>query len=160
MVSQNHGILVNTNRHTCYFPDFCLFAPPEANTTIGDSEGVEVAWCTKKGHGARLIPEGTLQGVQLVQSPGYVQIVGFIDQTKLNIATGDYGGELDSGGQDGVSVNDLISVIVFLTSISVVTLLAVCCTQTLSLPTTVTTPLTSRASTGPSSFFLFAVLIS
>lgn len=107
-VSQNHGIFVHTNRHTCYFSDFCLFAPPEANTTIGDSEGVEVAWCTKKGHGARLIPEGTLQGVQLVQSPGYVQIVGFIDQTKLNIATGDYGGELDSGGQDGVSVIILI----------------------------------------------------
>ncbi|KAJ3758749.1 hypothetical protein EV360DRAFT_43257 [Lentinula raphanica] len=84
-----------------HLDDFCLFAPPEANSTIGDTEGIEVAWCTKKGHGARLIPEGTLQGVQLVQSPGYIQIVGYIDQTKLNIANGDYGGELDSGGQDG-----------------------------------------------------------
>jgi hypothetical protein len=84
-----------------HIDDFCLFAPPKPNTTIGDSEGIEVAWCTKKGHGARLIPEGALQGVQLVQSPGYIQLVGFIDQEKLNMATGDYGGELDSGGQDG-----------------------------------------------------------
>jgi len=84
-----------------HIDDFCLYAPPEKNTTIGDSEGVEVAWCTKKGHGTRLIPEGALQGVQVVQSPGYIQIVGFIDQTKFNIADGDYGGELDSGGQDG-----------------------------------------------------------
>ncbi|KIK54481.1 hypothetical protein GYMLUDRAFT_900013 [Collybiopsis luxurians FD-317 M1] len=84
-----------------HIDDFCLFAPPKPNTTIGDSEGEEVAWCTKKGHGSRLIPEGALYGVQVVQSPGYIQIVGFIDQTKLNIADGDYGGELDSGGQDG-----------------------------------------------------------
>ena len=42
------------------FPDFCLFAPPKPNTTIGDSEGEEVAWCTKKGLGSRLIPEGAL----------------------------------------------------------------------------------------------------
>ena len=85
--------------------DFCLFAPPTPDSTIGDTEGVEVAWCTKKGHGTRLIPEGTLKGVQLIQSPGYIEIVGFIDQTKLNLQDGDYGGELDSGGQDGVSIS-------------------------------------------------------
>jgi len=84
-----------------HIDDFCIFAPPNPNTTIGDSEGEEVAWCTKKGHGSRLIPEGALQGIQVVQSPGYIQIVGFIDQTKLNVADGDFGGELDSGGQDG-----------------------------------------------------------
>ncbi|KAF9068330.1 hypothetical protein BDP27DRAFT_1163691, partial [Rhodocollybia butyracea] len=84
-----------------HLDDFCLFAPPTPNTTIGDSEGVEVAWCTKKGHGSRLIPDGALQGVQVVQSPGYIQIVGFINQDMLNIADGDFGGELDSGGQDG-----------------------------------------------------------
>ncbi|KIK54534.1 hypothetical protein GYMLUDRAFT_249466 [Collybiopsis luxurians FD-317 M1] len=84
-----------------HIDDFCLFAPPEPDSTIGDTEGIEVAWCTKKGHGTRLIPEGALQGIQVVQSPGYIQVVGFIDQTKLNIVAGDYGGELDSGGQDG-----------------------------------------------------------
>lgn len=90
--------------HSFYYLDFCLFAPPAPNSTIGDTEGIEVAWCTKKGHGTRLIPEGTLKGVQLIQSPGYIEIVGFIDQTKLNMQDGDYGGELDSGGQDGVSI--------------------------------------------------------
>jgi hypothetical protein len=84
-----------------HIDDFCLFAPPTPNSTIGDTEGIEVAWCTKKGHGTRLIPEGTLQGVQLVQSPGYIEVVGFIDQTKLDMQASDGGGELDSGGQDG-----------------------------------------------------------
>ncbi|KAK7462456.1 hypothetical protein VKT23_008055 [Stygiomarasmius scandens] len=83
-----------------HLDDFCLFAPPELST-IGDTEGIEVAWCTKPGRGTRLIPEGTFKGVQLVKSPGYIQIAGFIDQTKINIQQGDFGGELDSGGQDG-----------------------------------------------------------
>jgi len=82
--------------------DFCLFAPPEPNTAIGAAEGFAVSYCTQPGRGTRLIPEGTLKGIQLVQSPGYVQIAGIIDQTRLNIASGDFGGELDSGGQDGV----------------------------------------------------------
>ncbi|THU80015.1 hypothetical protein K435DRAFT_874825 [Dendrothele bispora CBS 962.96] len=84
-----------------HLDDFCLFAPPEPNTAIGAAEGIAVSFCTKPGRGTRLIPEGTLKGVQLVQSPGYVQIAGIIDQTRLNIASGDFGGELNSGGQDG-----------------------------------------------------------
>ncbi|KAF5374199.1 hypothetical protein D9758_004620 [Tetrapyrgos nigripes] len=84
-----------------HLDDFCLFAPPEPNTVVGSAEGIAVAWCTKPGRGTRLIPEGTLKGIQLVQSPGYVQVAGLIDQTKINIQAGDFGGELDSGGQDG-----------------------------------------------------------
>lgn len=84
-----------------HLDDFCLFAPSEPNQTIGDTEGEEVAWCTKPGRGTRLIPDGALKGIQLVQSPGYIQIAGVIDQTKLNIQQADFGGELDSGGQDG-----------------------------------------------------------
>ncbi|KAK7445171.1 hypothetical protein VKT23_009602 [Stygiomarasmius scandens] len=84
-----------------HLDDFCLFAPPEPNTAIGAAEGFAVSYCTQPGRGTRLIPEGTLKGIQLVQSPGYVQIAGIIDQTRLNIASGDFGGELDSGGQDG-----------------------------------------------------------
>ncbi|KAF5337666.1 hypothetical protein D9758_013021 [Tetrapyrgos nigripes] len=84
-----------------HLDDFCLFAPSKPDSTIGDTEGEEVAWCTKPGRGTRLIPEGALKGVQLVQSPGYIQIAGVIDQTKVNIQEGDFGGELDSGGQDG-----------------------------------------------------------
>ena len=33
--------------------DFCLWAPPQPNSTIANTEAEEVAWCTKKGHGTR-----------------------------------------------------------------------------------------------------------
>jgi hypothetical protein len=83
--------------------DFCLWAPPNPNSTIGDTEGQEVAWCTKPGHGTRLIPAGALQGVQVIKTPNYIQFAGFIDQTQINLAAGDYGGELDPHGADLVS---------------------------------------------------------
>ncbi|KAG2356892.1 hypothetical protein BDR07DRAFT_1339438 [Suillus spraguei] len=83
-----------------HIDDFCLWAPPQPNSTIGDTEGQEVAWCTKPGHGTRLIPAGALQGVQLIKTPNYIQIAGFIDQTQVNIAASDYGGELDPHGAD------------------------------------------------------------
>lgn len=70
--------------------------------SIADSEGEEVAWCTKKGYGTRLIPDGAITGIQFVKTPSYLQIAAFVDQTMLNIPADDYGGELDSGGQDGV----------------------------------------------------------
>ena len=59
-----------------------------------------VAWCSKSGHGTRLIPAGAITGVQFLKTPDYIQIVGFIDQTKVNIAVGDYGGEMDPHGAD------------------------------------------------------------
>jgi len=80
--------------------DFCLWAPPTGPTTIGETEQLEVAWCTKSGHGARLIPAGSLQGVQFMRTPDYVQVVGFIDQTGINLAADDFGGELDPHGAD------------------------------------------------------------
>ncbi|KAI0260466.1 hypothetical protein BC834DRAFT_831816 [Gloeopeniophorella convolvens] len=83
-----------------HIDDFCLWGPPTPNQTIGDSEAIEVVWCTKKGHGTRLIPSGTLTGVQFLLTTEYIQVVGFLDQTKINIQYGDPGGELDSGGQD------------------------------------------------------------
>ncbi|KAG1841166.1 hypothetical protein C8R48DRAFT_751227 [Suillus tomentosus] len=70
------------------------------NSTIGDTKGQEVAWCTKPGHGTRLVPAGALQGVQLIKTPNYIQFAGFIDQTQVNIAVNDYGGELDPHGAD------------------------------------------------------------
>jgi hypothetical protein len=81
--------------------DFCLWAPPKPSSLIADTEGEEVAWCTKKGYGTRLMLDGTLKGAQLLKSKNYLMITGKIDQTKLNIQDGDYGGELDSGSQDG-----------------------------------------------------------
>lgn len=80
--------------------DFCLWAPPAVDT-IGNTERIEVAWCTKSGRGTRLIPDGTLQGVHFVKTPEYVQITGVGDFTKINIPQGDEGGELDPHGADG-----------------------------------------------------------
>ncbi|EJD45984.1 hypothetical protein AURDEDRAFT_113884 [Auricularia subglabra TFB-10046 SS5] len=81
--------------------DFCLWGPPKPNVAIGDSESFEVAWCTKPTHGARLIPAGALTGVQFIKTPSYVQITGHINQALVNLPADDFGGELDSGGQDG-----------------------------------------------------------
>lgn len=79
--------------------DFCLWGPPERGT-VGDTEDHVVAWCTKPTHGARLIPPGTLTGVQYIRTPSYIEFTGFIKQENLNIPANDDGGELDSGGQD------------------------------------------------------------
>ncbi|KAK7042930.1 hypothetical protein VNI00_008666 [Paramarasmius palmivorus] len=80
--------------------DFCLWAPSKPNSLIADTEGEEVAWCTKPGRGTRLIPAGALKGVQFMKTPDYVQVVGFIDQAQINIQTDDSGGELDPHGAD------------------------------------------------------------
>jgi hypothetical protein len=85
-----------------------LWAPPSPNSTIGDTEQEEVAWCTKPGHGTRLIPNGALQGVQYLVTSEYIQIAGFIDQTQVNMNVDDYGGELDPHGAD------LVSLLIFL----------------------------------------------
>ncbi|GJJ15048.1 hypothetical protein Clacol_009323 [Clathrus columnatus] len=77
------------------------FAPPNPKGDIGDTERIEVAYCTKSGRGTRLIPDGTLKGVHFVKTPDYVQITGVGDLTKLNIIDGDAGGELDPHGADG-----------------------------------------------------------
>ncbi|KAH7100790.1 hypothetical protein BKA62DRAFT_771271 [Auriculariales sp. MPI-PUGE-AT-0066] len=81
--------------------DFCFYAPNKPNA-IGSAEHDVVAWCTKPTHGARLIPEGTLTGIQFLRAPSYVAITGFFtgNYENINIVKGDAGGELDSGGQD------------------------------------------------------------
>lgn len=53
--------------HIKSLQDFCLFAPP-SKQTVGDSEQIEVAWCTAKGHGSRLIPKHALTGVSFIQT--------------------------------------------------------------------------------------------
>ncbi|KAJ3511014.1 hypothetical protein NLJ89_g4345 [Agrocybe chaxingu] len=80
--------------------DFCLWAPAESGHTVGEIEGEMIAWCTKPGHGTRVIPDGTILGVQFTKSPDYVQVVGFMDQTKINMIAGDAGGEMDPHGAD------------------------------------------------------------
>jgi len=80
--------------------DFCLWAPPQPNSTVADLEGEMVAWCTKPGRGTRLIPANALQGVQFMRTPDYVQVVGFIDQAQINMQPDDFGGEMDPHGAD------------------------------------------------------------
>lgn len=83
-----------------HIDDFCLWAPPKPDSLIADTEGEEVAWCTKPGRGTRLIPQGALKGVQYIRTTDYISIVGFINQPLINIKAGDYGGELDPHGAD------------------------------------------------------------
>lgn len=69
---------------------------------IGDTERIEVAYCTKSGRGTRTFPDNTLTGVHFVTTPEYVQVTGVGNFTKINIPKGDSGGELDNRGADGM----------------------------------------------------------
>ena len=51
-----------------------------------------IAWCTKKGHGTRIMPEGTIKGMSWVKTSNYIQITGQMDQIRINMAAGDGGG--------------------------------------------------------------------
>lgn len=83
--------------------DFCVYAPPEPGpaSAIGNTERIEVSWCIKPGYGTRLAPDGTFTGAHFVMTPDYVQVTGVGDLTKINIPSGDSGGELDPHGADG-----------------------------------------------------------
>ncbi|KDQ09656.1 hypothetical protein BOTBODRAFT_36889 [Botryobasidium botryosum FD-172 SS1] len=82
--------------------DFCVWAPPAGgNSTIANTEEIEVSWCTNTGYGTRLIPDGTITGAHFVQTPDYVQVTGVGNFTFMNIPVGDEGGELDPHGATG-----------------------------------------------------------
>lgn len=72
-----------------------------------------IAWCSKPGHGTRLIPAGALTGVQFLKTPDYIQIVGFINQTQIDMADGDYGGEMDPHGADFVCLVLLAPMVIY-----------------------------------------------
>ncbi|KNZ56452.1 uncharacterized protein VP01_2400g7 [Puccinia sorghi] len=71
-----------------------------ATTQNQDSMCEMVAYCTTKKFGTRLIPAGAITGIQVTRTPGYIQAVGFIDQTALNLQANDTGGEEDPHGAD------------------------------------------------------------
>lgn len=48
-----------------YQDDFCLWGGPQPGSLIGNVEAAVVAFCSKPGHGARLMTFGTLSGVQV-----------------------------------------------------------------------------------------------
>lgn len=80
--------------------DFCMWSSSQTQDTIGEGEAREVSWCTSPGHGSRVIPPGAITGVQWLYAKNYVQVVGFIDQTKIGLTSDDAGGELDPHGAD------------------------------------------------------------
>ena len=81
--------------------DFCLWGSPTSDGEIGDVEAAVVAYCGESNaHGARTFPAGTITGVQWIRTSAYVQITGFLDQTKVGLKSGDSGGELDPHGAD------------------------------------------------------------
>ncbi|CDS01656.1 uncharacterized protein SPSC_06558 [Sporisorium scitamineum] len=81
--------------------DFCLWGPINPNSQIGASEESVVSYCLKSGYGTRLIPNGSIQGVQFLKTPDFLQVTGVGDFTRMNIQKGDAGGELDPHGADG-----------------------------------------------------------
>lgn len=101
--------------------------------TVGEIEGEMIAWCTQPGHGTRIFPDGTITGVQFTKSPDYVQVVGFMKQTDMNMIAGDSGGEMDPHGADLVSLScALHSLLADGGSCREGILLEVFCSQTLS----------------------------
>jgi len=82
--------------------DFGVWGSPTPNETVGDTEAIEVVYSTSKQWGTRLIPNGAITGVQMLTTPNYRQWIVFIDQTQIGLQASDFGGELDSGAQDGL----------------------------------------------------------
>jgi hypothetical protein len=80
--------------------DFCLWGSPTANGVIGNVEAAVVAYCTKPGHGTRVMPAGTLKGVQFMRTSGYIQVTGQFNQAGIGLDPTDGGGELDPHGAD------------------------------------------------------------
>jgi len=74
--------------------NFWLWAPTRPGKAEGQIESQMVAWCSTGGHSIRVMPEGTLTGVQLTKTPDFIQIVGFIDQTKINMVHGGIGAKM------------------------------------------------------------------
>ncbi|KAG8994252.1 hypothetical protein FRB95_011077 [Tulasnella sp. JGI-2019a] len=81
--------------------DFCLWGPDQPNGVVGDIEASSVAYCTDGTHGTRVMPAGTITGLQFLRAPAYVQVTGTIVQSNINEAADDGGGELDPHGADG-----------------------------------------------------------
>ena len=69
---------------------------------VGDEEGDVVAYCMKLAHGTRIMPERAITGMQLLFDGEAYMMTSLVDLTMINIQAGDYGGELNSGGQDGM----------------------------------------------------------
>ncbi|KIJ94512.1 hypothetical protein K443DRAFT_683675 [Laccaria amethystina LaAM-08-1] len=80
--------------------DFCLWGSPDPSGLIGNVEAKVVAYCTKPYHGTRVIPPGSITGLQWTKTSAYIQVVGFISNAGIGLDPTDQGGELDPHGAD------------------------------------------------------------
>lgn len=92
--SECQTLIVNT------LADFCIWGSPVSNGLIGNIEAAVVAYCTKPGHGTRVMPPYTITGAQFMKTSAYIQITGRLNQTGIGLAPNDTGGELDPHGAD------------------------------------------------------------
>jgi hypothetical protein len=67
---------------------------------MGDIEAAVVSYCTRSGHGGRILPAGTITAVQFMRTSQYIQVTGLFNQAGINLAADDAGGELDPVGAD------------------------------------------------------------
>lgn len=80
--------------------DWCTFGPRALHNTktLGEIEQTTVAYCTQPRNNARVIPDGTITRASFTRTPLYVQVYAQGDFTKIHMAPGDEGGELDPHG--------------------------------------------------------------
>ncbi|OCF61142.1 hypothetical protein L486_00786 [Kwoniella mangroviensis CBS 10435] len=82
--------------------DFCVYGLSEENKGKMLSESVDnvISYCSKSGHGTRLIPDGTLKGVTYVRTPSWVQVSGSGDFSQIGISSDDSGAQFDSSSHN------------------------------------------------------------
>jgi hypothetical protein len=80
-----------------FFSEYVPWALRCGSAARAGTEGEEITWCTKKGHGECGIAPNTILGIQVLRNPNYVQFVAFIKQENIQTCVG---GELDRWGQD------------------------------------------------------------
>ncbi|WWC94730.1 hypothetical protein V866_001578 [Kwoniella sp. B9012] len=82
--------------------DFCVYGLSEENKGKMLSESVDnvISYCSKSGHGTRLIPDGTLKGVTYVRTPSWVQVSGSGDFSQIGISPDDSGAQFDSSSHN------------------------------------------------------------
>ncbi|KAI9355458.1 hypothetical protein BD770DRAFT_346366 [Pilaira anomala] len=78
--------------------DFCLFLPPQPGLNIRETENDSIPFCTKKDTvpKASEFPEGFITTAHFLKSDDYVQVTGFFDRSKYNLAATDVGGQYDN----------------------------------------------------------------
>lgn len=80
--------------------DFCIWGSPSGNEQVANVEGEMVAFCTTPKYGTRLLIAGSLQGILVIRTKSYIEVIGYLDQTAIGLLANDTGGEEDPHGAD------------------------------------------------------------